>query len=161
MNLQAMIAVPGRMAIICTLLVGGCVSNGGSDLIPGRSNVAAVEAKWGKPAEMLALAGGARVSYYPRGRQTFAVTLGADNVVRSIEQRLDDEYFRRIAPGSTTMKEVRELLGPPDHIARYERLKHTVWEYRIAQRRQFIVYFSDDGIVRDVLNKPEVTGAPA
>ncbi len=61
------------------------------------------------------------------------------------------------------MNEVRELLGPPDHSARYERRSRTVWEYRIArdyQRRQFIVDFSDDGIVREVQNKPEVTQAP-
>jgi hypothetical protein len=163
MNRQAIIAAPRRLAIVCALLVGGCVSYSESNLTPGRSTAADVEATLGKPAETLALAGGSRVAYYPRGRHTFAVTLGADNVVRSVDQRLAEEYFRRIAPGSTTMKEVRELLGPPDLSARYERLKRTVWEYRIAQdyqRRRFVVDFSDEGIVREVLNRPEVTQAP-
>ncbi len=162
-DLHAIIAAPGRLAVVCALFVAGCVSTTGSNLAPGRSTSADVEATLGKPSETLALAEGGRVAYYPRGRQTLAVTLGADNRVRSVDQRLADEYFRRIAPGTTTMNEVRELLGPPDHSARYERRSRTVWEYRIArdyQRRQFIVDFSDDGIVREVQNKPEVTQAP-
>jgi len=159
MNLQAIIALPGAMAIAAALLLAGCVSYSGSNLVSGIATAADVEATMGKPAETHALAAGGSVWYYPRGpigRHTYAVTLGADDVVRGIDQRLADEYFKQVVPGTSTMKQVRELLGPPHEAARYERLKRTVWQYRtlrVAERRLFFVDFSDDGIVLEVLNK--------
>lgn len=159
MNLKAIIALPRTLAIAGTLLLAGCVSYSGSNLVSGTSTAADVEATMGKPAETRALAAGGSVWYYPRGpigRHTYAVTLGADDVVRGIDQRLADEYFKQVVPGTSTMKQVRELLGPPHEAARYERQKRTVWQYRtlrVAERRLFFVDFSDDGIVLEVLNK--------
>jgi len=159
MNIRVIIALLRRLAIAGALLIAGCVSYSGSNLTPGTSTAADVEATMGRPAATFALAGGGSVWVYPRGpigRHTYAVTLGADGVVHSVEQRLDEEYFKKIVPGTTTMKQVRELLGPPHETARYERQKRTVWEYRtlrVAERRLFFVDFSDDGIVREVLDK--------
>lgn len=159
MNLLTIKALPRALAIAGALLAAGCVSYSGSNLVSGSSTAADVEATMGQPAETRALAGGGSVWYYPRGpigRHTYAVTLGADNVVRGIDQRLAEEYFKQIVPGTTTMKQVRELLGPPHEAARYARQKRTVWEYRtlrVAERRLFFVDFSDDGVVLEVLDK--------
>jgi hypothetical protein len=159
MNLGAIIVLPRALTIAGALLLAGCVSYSGSNLVSGVSTAADVEATMGRPAETRALAGGGSVWYYSRGpigRHNYVVTLGADNVVRSVDQRLADEYFKQVVPGTTTMKQVRELLGPPHEAARYERQKRTVWQYntlRVAERRLFFVDFSDDGVVLEVLNK--------
>ncbi len=159
MNSRILFVLPRAMALAGAVLLAGCASYSGSGLKPGLSTASDVEAAMGRPAETIALSGGGSVWYYPRGpigRHTFTVTLGADDVVRGVDQRLDQEYFKQIVPGTTTMKQVRELLGPPHETTRYDRQKRTVWEYRtlrVAERRLFFVDFSDDGIVREVLDK--------
>jgi hypothetical protein len=58
-----------------------------------------------------------------------------------------------VAPGKTTMKEVRERLGPPAHVASTV-FKHQVyWEYLLTDAMQvdhfFSVHFAPDGVVRE------------
>ena len=102
--------------------------------------------------------GGDSVWFYPRqpfGRQSFAVRLGADGVVRGVEQRLTVENVYKIVPGTTQASAVRELIGPPWRVTRLARQQRDVWEYTIYDARQFefmlFVQFSGDGVVREVL----------
>ena len=58
-----------------------------------------------------------------------------------------------IAPGKTTMKEVRERLGAPAHVATTV-FKHQVyWEYLLTDAMQvdhfYSVHFAPDGVVRE------------
>ena len=144
---------------LATLAVlASCSSFNGSGLVPGQSRSADVEALMGPPAEKLPLAGGEAVWFYPRqpfGRQSFAVRLGADGVVRGVEQRLTVENVYKIIPGTTQASAVRELIGPPWRVSRLARQQRDVWEYTIYDARQFefilYVQFSGDGVVREVL----------
>ena len=138
-------------------LVAGCASPGGG-LVPGKSTVAEVEAQMGRPTERMARADGGADLYYsrlPYGRSVHVVTLGADGVVKAVEQRLERANFKKIAVGSSTTKDVRALLGPPGATGRLGRLERTWWEYRFfdyQERRVLWVQFSDDGVVREVLD---------
>ena len=102
--------------------------------------------------------------YYPRGplgRESFAVVLGADGKMRAIEQRLTDANIARLALGSSTTAQVRELLGPPPTTSTLPRLQREVWEYRMGDNLHpyfLSVQFSSDGIVREVLKLPEMNG---
>lgn len=58
-----------------------------------------------------------------------------------------------IAPGKTTMKEVRERLGAPAHVASTTFKKLVYWEYLLTDAMQvdhfYSVHFAPDGVVRE------------
>lgn len=137
-------------------LAAGCASYDGRTLQPGKSTAAEVEATMGRPAEKLER-GGESIWWYPRGPMGFhsyAVRIGPDGVLREIEQRLTEENVRRLSVGTSTRQDVRELLGPPFDVQTLPRLKREVWEYQfldVVFRWKLWVQFSDDGVVREVL----------
>ncbi len=145
-------------AAIClaTALLSGCASYSGSSLVAGQSTAAEVEALMGKPAERVDKAGGGSVLYYPRGpagRQTYAVTIGSDGKVQSVEQLLTDANIAKLVLGTTSAREVREIFGPPARVTQLSLLKRDVWEYHMdesATPNLLAVQFSSDGIVREV-----------
>ena len=112
----------------------------------------------GAPAERIPAAGGDTVWFYPRnpfGLHTYAARIGSDGVLRGIDQRLTVENMHKLLLGSTTAKEVRELLGPPWRVSRLERQQRDVWEYymynAVQVEHNLYVQFSGDGVVREVL----------
>lgn len=136
-------------------LLSACASYSGSSLIAGQSTVAEVEALMGKPAERVEKPDGGSVLYYPRGpagRETYAVSIGADGKVQAVEQRLTDANIAKLVLGTTTAREVRELFGPPATTTPFARLQREVWEYHmdpISMPYVLLVQFSPDGIVRE------------
>jgi hypothetical protein len=144
------------LAAVLVVLLAGCAGYSGSNLVPGSSTEAEVRASMGAPA-MIVQKPGETWWYYPRGyyaRQTFVARIGADGILRGIEQRLTLANVRKVHIGTSTMNDVRELFGPPHEITRLNRLKRTVWEYRMFDNPvAWLVYvqFSDDGVVREVL----------
>lgn len=148
---------------VCTaalLLVAGCASFDGRGLVEKGASPAEVEALMGPPAARVAKADGGSVLYYPRlpiGRNSYAVTLGSDAKVRGIEQLLTMENISRLKPGEMSAREVRELIGPPipSLVSRLSRQQRDVWEYPwmdYSERRILVVQFSDDGVLREVIN---------
>jgi hypothetical protein len=136
--------------------LAGCASYDGRTLIPGKSTTAELEATMGIPAERQARAG-ETIWWYPRGPMGFhsyAVRVGPDGIVRDIEQRLTVENVRKIAAGKSTKQDVHDLFGPPFLTAYMARQQREVWEYQILEvdfKWKLWVQFSDDGIVREVL----------
>ena len=67
----------------------------------------------------------------------------------------DMQALSKIIPGETSAGQVRELLGPPLRVTRFDRMQRDVWEYRRYENptdeRQVAVQFSGDGLVREVL----------
>ena len=112
----------------------------------------------GAPAERLPLPDGATALYFsrlPEGRAMFVVTIGSGGVMKSIEQRLTRQNVAKIAADASTMKEVRELLGPPGRAGRLALQPRAWWEYKMRsdyEKRVVWVQFSDDGVVREVLD---------
>ena len=137
-------------------LLTGCAAYSGSGLVAGRSTAAEVEALMGKPADRIDRPDGGSVLYYPRGpvgRETYAVSIGADGKVQAVEQRLTDNNVAKLVRGTSTARDVRELFGPPSTTTRLPRLERDVWEYpmdHISAPKRLMVQFSYDGIVREV-----------
>ena len=152
-------------ALLVMAPLHGCASYDGSALIVGSSTEADIQKLMGSPDEKIKLASGDTVWFYPRpvGRQTYALTVGANGRFRSSEQRLDREYIDRIRGEAWTRKEVRELLGPPWQTVRFERQQRDVWTYRwsdYSDRRLLHVQFSYDGVVREVLDMMDMEHMP-
>lgn len=148
-----------RVSAVCIALVlAGCASYDGRDLVPGQSTSADVEARMGRPAERLARPDGSSVLYFPRGphgRHTYAASLNADGTLRSLEQTLTHANAMKLLVGKTTAKEVRELFGPPGTVSHYARQDREVWEYKwldAEDKRVFWMQFSSDGILREAIN---------
>lgn len=160
------------MKILCVAtclaagLLSGCASYSGKGLVPGKSTAAEVETLMGKPAERVARPDGSSVLYYPHGpagRETHAVSIGADGKVQAVEQRLTDANIARLVKGTTTAREVRELFGPPSRLTHLPRLQRDVWEYpmdNIAMPYVLYVQFSADGIVREAFKIKDYSAEP-
>ena len=162
---QLKLIVLGAIALAiagCAVLEGkgpfpGSALSPARNLLPGKSVVKDVEGQMGQPAEKITLANGETEWFYPRnqaGRQTIAVQFSPDGVVRSIEERLEPGVIRKVVPEVTTMRQVRELLGPPNRVTRASLFREREgWEYFIydASQQKDILYlqFSPDGVLRD------------
>jgi len=146
------------LALAGAALVAGCAAFNGASLVPNKSTGAEVEQLMGRPAQRITLASGDTALYFsrqPYGRAVFVVTLGRDGVMKSIEQRMERANVLKIVPGTWTKKEVAELFGPPGDRGRLPRQQREWWEYRYFldhQRRVVWVQYSDDGVVREVLD---------
>ncbi|MBK5105146.1 MAG: hypothetical protein JJE42_12935 [Burkholderiales bacterium] len=120
----------------------------------------------GKPAERVEKPGGGSVLYYPRGpygRETYAVSIGADGKVQAVEQRLTDANIGKLVLGTTTAREVRELFGPPAVTTRLPRLQRDVWEYPMdTVTNPYVLYvqLSSDDIVREAFKIKDYAEEP-
>ena len=143
--------------LLAASLLAGCAHLSDSGLVVGQSTGAEGVAKFGQPANRVAKPDGGSVLYYPQGpygHTSYAVVLGADGKLQAIEQRLTDENFAKIIPGTTTAKQVLELLGPSLIHNTLPWQGREVWEYKLpidTTRYVLWVQFSSaDGIVREV-----------
>lgn len=147
-------------ALATVLLAAGCASFDGRGLVENRSTAAQVEALMGPPAAVGEIAGGGKILYFsrlPAGRQIFAVTLGVDGRAREVRPLLTRENIDRLKAGEMTAGQVRELLGPPEprEVMRQARQHREVWTYPwmdFEDRRKLSVQFSDDGVLREVID---------
>ena len=154
-------------ALVCALVLAGCASALKiPELQPGKSTAKDAEAQLGKPAMELKRPDGGKVQYFttwPFGRHTYAVTLGADGVVRSMDQRLTQNNLDSIKEGMTK-DQVLERLGPPREETREERQERIVLEYPWNQgnreMRLRYVRLSYDGIVREVIDLHDQVAQP-
>ena len=122
------------MRVFCVVVVfsvlASCASFDGRGLVPGRSTGAEVENLMGVPALRVANADGSSTWFFSRGpiaRQTYAVSVGADGVMRGIEQRRTLANVGKLVRRETTTQQASELLGPPDRIVRAARRPVDVW----------------------------------
>lgn len=147
-----------RLAIVlAALLLAGCASFDGHTLAPGKATRAEVKALMGAPAMELTRPNGETLHYFERylaGPAMFVARVGPDGVLRGIEQRLVYANIYKVKEGMRA-DEVRELLGPPLTISRLPRLQLDVWEYpwrhAVRELRVLWVHFSDDGVVRRIV----------
>lgn len=146
--------------LAATLLLAACGTFTGSHLVPGKSTAADVEATMGAPKEKVAVAGGVTRWFYPRGpvgQETYAVNIGADGVVKGVEQTLTYENAYKLKAGTTTSAEALALLGPPNKITRFEGRAQNNWEYRMysVDWKVLTLEVADDGVVRGVMLLPD------
>jgi len=154
------------LSAFAALLIAGCASFDGHTLVPGKSSAAEVKSMMGAPAQELKTPGGDTLLYftrYPFGRATFVAAIGPDDRLRGIEQRLNYANVAKVAAGMRA-QEVRELLGPPRGISRLPRQQRDVWEYpwrhAVRELRILWVQFSDDGVVREIVERHDYEADP-
>ena len=139
--------------LLAAAVAGGCASLDGSALVRGKSTAAEVEALMGKPHARATGAAGEQAWLYSRGRQTYAVMLGPDGIVRGVEPRRSQAVAARLTIGKSTTRDVHELLGPPERSGRYPLLSRDILEYPYSDgqdHRALYVNLSYDGVVREV-----------
>ncbi len=138
------------------LLLAGCASFNGKDLVPGKSTAADAETMMGTPDQRLKLVNGDSALYFsrlPYGRAMYVVTVGPDGLMKSMEQRMEYATFKKVVANTSTKKDVSELLGPPGKQGRFDRQRRDWWEYRYRlspDYRVVWIQFSDDGVVREM-----------
>lgn len=140
-------------ALLAAAALGGCASFDGSSLVRGKSTAAEAEALMGKAHVRASGPAGEQVWLYARGRQTYAVVLGPDGIVREVEPRRSPAVAARLTIGKSTTRDVHELLGPPERAGRYPLLSRDILEYPYSDgqdHRALYVNLSYDGVVREV-----------
>jgi len=156
-----------RTAITLAVLVlmAGCASFDGRNLVPGKSTRAEVEATMGRPAEVLARPNGDTRLYFsrlPMGREIYVATVGNDGVLRGIDRTLTRKNIAGIKEGMNAA-DVREALGPPYRSVYMKLIDRDVWEYpwRIVEDRRILwVQFSRDAIVQEVIEMHDFESDP-
>jgi len=155
------------LAALIAVLVTGCASFDGRGLVPGKSTASEVRALMGTPSDSRALPDGNTALYFsrlPEGRAMFVAMIGSDGVLLTLEQRLTRENIGKLVPGASTAKDVRELFGPPGLTGYLTLMPREWWEYRYRDyqdRRVLWVQFSQDGVVREVLDMRDVDAEPS
>lgn len=141
------------------LLLAGCAAIDGHTLVPGKSSATEVKALMGVPALELKHADGGTLQYFERyraGPAVYVARIGPDGVLRGLDQRLTYANIHSVRVGMGAA-EVRQLLGPPISVMRLPRLQRDVWEYpwrhAVRELRVLFVQFSDDGVVREVIER--------
>lgn len=155
------------MASAMALILAGCSSYAGRDLVTGTSTEAEVVAQMGIPAASWKATDGSLQLAYPRGPEgphTFMAFFAPDGRLLRIENVLNERYFAKIAPG-LSQEDVLRLIGPPQPqwTAFFGARNELVWEWRYCdnggQLALFDVLF--DGTtqrVRSTMSRPDYRG---
>lgn len=139
-------------ACLALLWLGGCDPQRVARLEEGVSTEAQVRQQFGEPATVTNQADGSKVLEYPRQPEGFAnyeIRIGADGVMSSLRQLLNEDNFRRVQPGMDKAR-VRATLGRPAEMKPYALKNEEVWSWRYkpdATSRLFTVTFDADGRV--------------
>ncbi|MGH9650288.1 MAG: hypothetical protein ACRD3I_07430 [Terriglobales bacterium] len=140
------------------MAAAGCASFDGRGLVPGKSLEAEIIGLMGMPSQKFVLQNGNTALYFsrlPEGRAVYVVEVGGDGVMKSIEQRLVRKNIALIAANTSKKEEVLDLFGPPGRTGRLPLMPREWWEYKYFdyyERRIVWVQFSDDGVVREVID---------
>jgi hypothetical protein len=155
-----------RWMFLLVALLAGCASIDGRTLEPGKSTAKEVTSLMGEPAMDVKRPSGETLLYFPRhpwGRKTYVATIGPDGRLRGIDQRVTYDNIHSVRAGMRK-EEVRELLGPPREITRLPRQQRDVWEFPWLhgnrEKRVLWVQFSDDGVVRETIERHDYQDEP-
>lgn len=148
------------MAWLCALLsaagIAACDYVNLRELQPGVSTALEVRDRFGVPHMEWRNDDGSvtwEYSRQPEGVECFMITIGPDQILREIDQVLNEGTFARVQRGMRG-DEVRRLLGKPASSQFFQLKQETVWEWRIDQGQPtgggptyFTVTFNTDGRV--------------
>lgn len=140
-------------ALIAALGLPACDGYVQSQLKPGVSTAAEVRRLMGEPGTIWRNADGSRTWEYtrqPEGSECFMLTLGPDEVLKSMEQVITPENLARVTRGMS-QDEIRRLLGKPRSVQTFALKREEVWDWKIGREvttdQFFNVHFDLDGRV--------------
>ncbi len=151
-------AMKRLLALLCSLLTAlglpGCDQAALQELRPGVSTAQEVRQRMGPPNHEWQNEDGSvtwEFSRQPQGTVCYMATIGPDQVLRGIDQVLNESTFERLKPGMTS-PEVLRRLGRPAKREFFELKQQHVWSWLIdnklpAVQVYFTVTFNADGRV--------------
>jgi 2-polyprenyl-6-methoxyphenol hydroxylase-like FAD-dependent oxidoreductase len=137
---------------VMLLALAACDPQRVEKLEEGVATEAQVRQQFGEPVTIIRHADGSQVFDYPRqpeGWTNYRIVIGADGRMSSLRQLLNDDNFAHVKPGMD-QSQVRELLGRPASMKRYDLKQEEVWNWRFKpmnESRQFSVSFGPDARV--------------
>lgn len=148
------------LAWICGLLsafgITACDYINVKELKPGVSTAVEVRERFGPPHMEWRNEDGSLTWEYsrqPEGIECFMITIGPDQILRSIDQVLNEGTFARVERGMNA-DQVRRLLGKAASSQFFALKQETVWEWKIDHGEAsggdavfFTVSFNTDGRV--------------
>lgn len=142
-------------AVLAAIGLPACDYVNVRDLQPGVSTAMEVRDRFGPPQHEWHNDDGSvtwEYSRQPEGAECFMITIGTDNILRTLDQVINEQTFARIERGMTG-KEVSRLLGKPASTQFLELKKETVWDWLIERGTPvndptyFTVAFNTEGRV--------------
>ena len=148
------------IAWLCGLLsaigITACDYINVKELQPGVSTSAEVRERFGPPHMEWRNEDGSltwEFSRQPEGIECFMITIGPDQILRRIDQVLNEETFAKVQNGMNG-EQVRRLLGKHASSQFFQLKQETVWDWRISHGAPgtgdpvfFTVSFNTDGRV--------------
>jgi len=147
------------LSLLCSVLavsgIAGCKPFAIESIKPGATTAMEVRDLLGPPAMEWRNDDGSRTWEYsgqPEGTRCHMITIGPDQVVRAVEQVLNEKNFARIQAGMSA-DEVRRILGKPASSQFFSLSQERVWNWRIdggptiTDPYFFTVHFDTDGQV--------------
>lgn len=153
------------LAILSMLALAGCAGLLEPPVHPGATE-AELLAKLGRPTHRYQ-DGSAQLLEYatgPFGQRTWMARIGADGRLESYRQVLDTPVFASIIVGKSTKEEVLRTIGAPSETSYFSRVEREVWTYAYKENNAWDslmhVYFDQSGIVRQMMNAPDLRFDP-
>lgn len=149
------------LSMLCALLAAiglpACDYMNVRELQPGVSTAMEVRDRFGPPQHEWRNDDGSvtwEYSRQPEGAECYMITIGADNILRTLDQVINEQTFARIERGMTG-PQVNRLLGRPAASQFLKLKQETVWEWLIERGTPltdptyFTVSFNTEGRVVD------------
>ena len=153
-------------AAVTAALLPACDGLNLQELKPGVSTAAEVRARMGPPAAEYRNDDGSitwEFNRQPQGIDCYMITVGADQILRSVEQVLTEANFARVQPGMNR-QETRRLLGAAGQVMTLPGAGEEVWDWRVAgtiptEEAHFHVHFdATTGLVTKTSRRVETRG---
>ncbi len=147
--------ISGALAALGAALLPACDVVNLPEIKPGITTAAEVRSRLGNPAYEFGNDDGSATWEYnrqPNGTTCYMITIGNDQIVRTLEQVLTAANLGKIR-ASMSRDDVRRLIGGPGSRVVFDNLGEDVWELRIAganplEETYFMVHFDlqTDGV---------------
>ena len=134
--------------VLAAAFLPACDAINLQEIKPGITTSAEVRARMGEPGFQHWNNDGTATWEYsrqPSGVQCYMITFGSDQVVKKMEQVLNDANYARIRDG-LSKDDVRRLLGAPGSKVVFDNLHEEIWEWRVeglmpTDETYFMVHF--------------------
>jgi len=158
--------ISAALATITAAILPACDLVVLPEIKPGITTAVELRAKMGNPGFEFTNDDGTVTWEYtrqPAGVHCYMITLGPDQVVRKLEQVLNEGNYAKAREGMTR-DQIRRLLGKPANRMVFDNLREEVWEWKIEgvppnQPTFFNVHFdTGSGLVKKAGKRVEAVG---
>ena len=155
----------GAVLLASMLQLTGCASLLAPPVVAGDSE-ATVLVRLGQPRQRYQDGADQLLEYStgPFGQRTWMARIDANGRLESYRQVLSTPVFATIIVDKSTKDDVRRTIGTPFETAYFSRIEREVWTYAYKENNAWDslmhVYFDQQGIVRQMMNGPDLRFDP-